>query len=91
MRRPARSGTFTIVGVSVDTYTISVSAPGYDTYVLRGATVTGDQTLNLPLSITKAQAVIGRVGARSATGAFQPTQTVDSYTITGARISANDR
>jgi hypothetical protein len=79
-------GTFSIVGVNVDTYVVSVSAPGYDTYVLRGATVTGDQTLNLPLTVSKSVTVIGRVGARSASGAFQPNQTVDSYTITGARI-----
>src|ERR1019366_5518342 len=55
-------------------------------YVLRGATVTGDQTLNLPLTVSKSVTVIGRVGARSASGAFQPNQTVDSYTITGNRI-----
>ena len=81
------AGTFTIVGVNVDTYTVSVSAPGYDTYVLHGATVTGDQVLSLPLVLSKSAAVIGRVGARSASGAFQPSQTVDSYTITGARIA----
>ena len=81
------AGTFTIVGVNVDTYVVSVSAPGYDTYVLRGATVTGDNTLSLPLKLSKAAQVIGRVGARSASGAFQPNQTVDSYTVTGARIT----
>ena len=81
------NGSFTIVGVNVDTYVISVSAPGYDTYVLHGATVTGDQTLALPLTLSKSAAVIGRVGARSASGAFQPNQTVDSYTVTGARIA----
>ena len=56
-------GTFTIVGVNVDTYVISVSARGFDDYVLRGATVIGDQTLTLPLALTRAQSVIGRVGA----------------------------
>jgi hypothetical protein len=81
------NGSFSVVGVNIDTYTISVSAPGYDTYVLRGATVTGDQTLNLPLILSKTTAVIGRVGARSATSAFQPSQTVDSYTISGARVA----
>lgn len=82
------NGTFTIVGVNVDTYTISIAAPGYDTYVLRGATVTGDQTLQVPaVTMTKTVQVIGRVGARSASGAFQPNQTVDSYTITGNRIA----
>lgn len=83
----AGNGSFTIVGVQVDTYTVSVSAPGYDTYVLRAATVTGDQTLALTLPLGKRAAVIGRVAARQATGAFQPTQTVDSYTITGARVA----
>jgi hypothetical protein len=81
------SGTFTIVGVNVDTYVISVSAPGYDTYVLHTATVTGDQTLALPLALSRTAAVIGRVAARSASGAFQPSQTIDSYTLTGARIA----
>jgi hypothetical protein len=83
----ASNGTFTVVGVNVDTYIISVSAPGYNTYVLRAATVTGDQTLNLPLLLSKATQVIGRVAARTASGAFQPSQTVDSYTVTGARIA----
>jgi len=79
-------GTFTIVGINVDTYVVSVSAPGYDTYVVRSATVTGDQTLALLFALTKTATLIGRVSARSASGAFQPTQTVDSYTITGARL-----
>jgi hypothetical protein len=81
------NGTFIIVGVNVDTYAISISAPGFDTYVLRGATVVGDQPLNVPVQLSKTQAVIGRVGARSATGAFQPTSTVDQYTISGARLA----
>jgi hypothetical protein len=79
-------GTFTIVGVNVDTYVVSVAAPGYDTYVLHAATVNGDQTLQLPLLLSRQTTVIGRVGARSASGAFQPSQTVDSYTLTGARL-----
>ena len=82
----AANGTFSIIGMNVDTYTISVSKPGYDTFVLTGATVTGDQTLQLTLPVSKASAVIGRVNARSASGAFQPNQTVDSYTISGSRL-----
>jgi hypothetical protein len=80
------SGGFTIVGVNVDTYVISVSAPGYETFVLPAATVTGDQTLGLSLPLNRARQTIGRTTARQASGAFQPTQAVDSYTITGARI-----
>jgi hypothetical protein len=85
--KTAANGSFTIVGVNVDSYTVSVSAAGYDTYVLRGASVNGDQTLNLALVLSKTSAVIGRVAARSASGAFQPNQTVDSYTISGNRVA----
>jgi hypothetical protein len=81
------NGSFTIVGVNIDTYVISIAAPGYETYAVRGATVTGDQTLQVPVALSKAAAVIGRVSARSATSAFQPSQTVDSYTISGARVA----
>jgi hypothetical protein len=80
------NGSFSILGMNVDTYTISVAKPGYDTFVLTGATITGDQTLNLTLPVSRAAAVIGRVNARSASGAFQPNQTVDSYTISGSRL-----
>jgi hypothetical protein len=83
----APNGTFTIVGVDVDTYVISVSAPEYDTYVLPSASVIGDQTLTLPLKLTRRQDIIGKINARSASGAFQPLQTVESYTISGARIA----
>lgn len=81
------NGSFTIVGVGVDTYTVSVSAPGYQTSIVNAATVTGDQTLQLATFSMSRITVIGRVGARSASGAFQPTQTVDSYTVTGARLT----
>jgi len=85
--KTAANGVFTIVGVSVDTYVVSVSAPGFQTAIVQAATVTGDQTLSLATFALSKLTVIGRVGARSASGAFQPTQTVDSYTVTGARLT----
>jgi hypothetical protein len=80
-------GRFSILGLPVDTYTVSVEAQGYEAYAQTGITVTGDQTLALgSVKIAKRLRTIGRVRARSAGDAFQPTQTVDQYTVSGARV-----
>jgi hypothetical protein len=80
-------GSFQIVGMNVDTYTVSASYSGFDTLVLRGVTIEGDQTVNLGSeTLSKVQAVIGRVTGRSPSSVFQPAQTTDSYTISGDRI-----
>jgi Carboxypeptidase regulatory-like domain len=80
-------GFFTLLGLPVDTYTLSVESPGYDSVILNGITVVGDQSLGLgTISMAKQLKTIGRVEARSKSGAFQPNQTVDSVTVSGARI-----
>jgi len=80
-------GFFTILGLSIDTYTISIDASGYDVVVQQGFPVIGDQTNGLgTIALTKSLKTIGRVKARSQSSAFQPTQTVDSVTISGARV-----
>lgn len=81
------SGYFRIIGMNVDTYTISIASPGYETLVLRGVTVEGDQNVNVGTQVlSKTTAVIGRTVGRSPSSVFQPAQTTDSYTISGDRI-----
>ena len=82
-------GQFNLLGVPTDTYTFSFEKTGFQSQVLRGVTVQGDATVNLgAIAITSAsQQVIGRVTARSANSAYQPSVTVDSTTLSGARIS----
>jgi hypothetical protein len=80
-------GFFTILGVAVDTYVLSISAQGYDSLSLPGITVQGDQILSLgAIRMLRQLRTIGHVSARSTSGAFQPTQTSDSYTVSGARM-----
>jgi Carboxypeptidase regulatory-like domain len=80
-------GDFSLLGLPVDTYTVSIEAPGYQTQAAAGITIIGDQTLNLAATrLSKALRTIGSVTARSVASAFQPNQTVDSVTISGARI-----
>ena len=82
------SGFFSFLGVTVDTYTLSIQYKGYDTVQQSGITITGDQTLSLGnVPLVKTLRTIVRTTARSLAGAFQPTQTIDSYTINSARIT----
>ncbi len=81
------NGRFSINGVSVDTYTVTITAQGFETAQENGVTVQGDQTLQIGnVTLTKQLRTIGRVGARSASSAFQPGQTTDTYTVTGPRV-----
>jgi hypothetical protein len=81
-------GFFSILGMTVDTYVVSLQAQGYDTLVQSGVTVVGDQTVGLgAIGLQRRLRTIGKVTARSRNSAFQPTQTVDSVTVSGARIT----
>jgi len=80
-------GFFGFIGLPVDTYTLTVTAPGYDIFSLAGVTVQGDQTVNVgSVTLRKALQQIGRTQARSASSVFQRNQTVDQYTVTGDAI-----
>jgi hypothetical protein len=81
------SGKFGIVGMSVDTYSLSITAPGHETQVIPGITVVGDQSTSAgTIALATRLSTIGRVAARSVSNAFQPSQTTDSYTINAAQI-----
>jgi hypothetical protein len=84
-----QSGAFVIVGVTLDTYTLSVQAQGYQPYAVQGVTVTADESthVNAVLSPVNKLRTIGVVRARSITSAFQPDQTVDRYTVNAQGIA----
>jgi hypothetical protein len=83
-----QNGFFSAVNLPVDTYTLSVTATGFDTIVVRGVTILGDQTVNIGRqTLSKTTQTIGRVTGRSVTSAFQPNQTTDQVTISGDRIA----
>lgn len=81
-------GFFQINGMTVDTYTVTVQAPSYEPSILNGVTIQGDQTVNLnTVTITKNIKTIGRITSRSQTSVFQPSQTIDSVSISGTRAT----
>ena len=82
------NGRFNFLSIPSDTYTLSIEKSGFQSQSITGVTVLGDSTVDLgKLSALKSIKTIGRITARSASSAFQPSQTQDTYTVSGQRIS----
>jgi hypothetical protein len=86
-----KSGRFNFLNVSVDTYVLSVEAEGFEQIGQPGITVSGDITTEL--GVVKLQKVntpktIATVKSRSASSAFQPSQTVPQFTVSGSVLEA---
>ena len=80
-------GRFSILQMVVDTYTVTVTKQGYETLSLPGQTLQGDQTTAIGQWLLNhaTPKTIAHVASRSAGGAFQPSNTIDSYTVTPAQ------
>jgi hypothetical protein len=76
--------------VSVDTYVLSVEAPGYHPIGREGLTIQGDVSLELGNVTLEKESLrtIGRVSARSASSAFNPSATVPQYSVSGSVLEA---
>jgi hypothetical protein len=83
--RSDEHGAFSVLGVLADTYVITITKTGYAPATLSGITITGDNALSLG-NITLGRQVIGKTRARAANSAYQPNQTIDSTTLSGARV-----
>ncbi len=80
------SGRFALAGLTVDTYTISTTKAGFDTFVIGGATISQDETYRVTIRLGAKLQTIGRTRARPITSAFQPEQTIDRTVVTAAGI-----
>jgi hypothetical protein len=74
-------GSFVFLSLSPDTYTISVSPPGYDAVAQSGITVVSDQVQTTSLSAVKTIRTIGRTTSRSASNIVRPGTTNDVYSV----------
>jgi hypothetical protein len=82
-------GRFGFLNVAVDTYVLSVQAQGFEPIGRSGLTVAGDITNELGvITVSKELREIGRITSRSQSSAFQPSQTVPQYTISGSVLEA---
>jgi hypothetical protein len=82
-------GRFHFLNVQTDTYTISVTASGFETLTQTGVTVTGGSNVSLgAVRLSKQLKTIGRTQSRAQSSAFQPNQTVPQYTVSGQILEA---
>jgi hypothetical protein len=79
-------GFYSFNGLTPDTFTVSFSGQGFQLFAVSGVTVNADQVNVVSPKLSKDLRTIGRVGARSTGGAYQPSQTQDTYTITPSQI-----
>jgi hypothetical protein len=82
-------GTFRILGVIPDTYTISIDARGYETAVSNGITASPGEAPSLAVRLTPTLATIGNV--RSSITPIAVGSTTERFVITGngGRLDAN--
>lgn len=80
-------GFFIILGMEVDTYTVTIDAPGHDMANVTGVTIFGDATGTVgTVALRSALRTIARVTSRSVSSVYQPTQTTDAYTVNAAQM-----
>jgi hypothetical protein len=80
-------GEFRFLGVVTDTYTLALTKDGFDSRSLPGVTIIGDGSVDVgKLTLTKTLETIATVRSAATNSSFHPTQTTDSYSISGQRV-----
>jgi Carboxypeptidase regulatory-like domain/TonB-dependent Receptor Plug Domain len=82
------NGFYNIYNLAPDTYTVSITAKGYDDVVVQGVTVVQDQNVQINQTLAKTLRTIGRVSARNASNLVQPQQTADVYNVSPQQLGA---
>ena len=80
------SGFYSIAGVSPDTYSVSFNLTGYEPVSIPGQNVFADLTTTVSTTLVKSLRTIAHVTSRSAGGAFQPNQPVNTYSVTQHQV-----
>jgi hypothetical protein len=79
-------GFFAFTGLTPDTYTVSFELNGYEAASVTGINIVPDGDARVDQKLSKALTTIGTVTSRSPGGAYQPSQTNDTYTVTSSQI-----
>jgi hypothetical protein len=81
------SGFFSMLNLSPDTYTVTVSKQSYETANIRGVTVQADQVTHVDVLLHPAIRTIGRVTTTAVGGLVSKTVTGDLYTVSEQAIN----
>ncbi|MGC8486476.1 MAG: carboxypeptidase-like regulatory domain-containing protein, partial [Candidatus Baltobacteraceae bacterium] len=80
-------GQFRFIGIPTDTYALFLSKKGFQPRSIQGVTIVGDGTVALgKLTMKTGLKTIATVQSIAASSTFHPTQTEDTYSVSGQRI-----
>jgi len=79
-------GSYGIVGVAPDTYRVVVTKSGYQPQDVEGITVLPDDTKIVSVALDRSLKTLAKVSIRSASSAYQPNATEDSYAVTSRSL-----
>jgi hypothetical protein len=82
------SGRFTILSLTPDTYTVSVTPSGYAPFSLAGVTVQATQTVDVTLSLQPVLKQIGSTTVRASSQLVHPGVTSEVYNVNSATQTA---
>ena len=81
------SGSFRFIGIPTDTYALFLNKKGYQPKSIRGVTLVGGGTVALGnITMKTGLKTIATVQSIAANSSFHPTQTQDTYSVSGQRI-----
>jgi hypothetical protein len=81
-------GSYSIVSLLPDTYTLTATKEGYITSVQSGVTIQADVQQVFNIELQASVKTIGRVVAHPASGLVRPGQTIDLYSVTPSQAQA---
>jgi len=81
-------GSYVLVSLVPDTYTLTATKEGYATFSQPGITIQADVQQVVNLSLQAAVKTIGKVVARQASGLVRPGQTIDLYSVSPSQAQA---
>ncbi len=82
-------GHFIILSLSPDTYTLSLSKPGFENVSFPGVTVFADQTQQVAYTLRKVLRTIAHVTSQAAASLVKPGVGGDLYSVNAAQASAS--
>ncbi len=80
-------GNFSMISLTPDTYTVTVSKDGFEPTTQPGVTVIADNAQTLTIALRSAVKTIGKVTVRAASALVKPGTTADVYSVNSATQS----
>jgi hypothetical protein len=86
--KSTQAGFYAFAGVSPDTYTLTFTLQGFQSTKIVGVTVYPDQAVRVRAALAPGLKTLATVTVHASGAAYQPANTVDTYTVTQQQIQS---